>query len=84
MWNIIFEVLAFFFCTVCFYRIAKCYGDKFKSALANMKRTEKREHRYNFADYLEFRQYRLAAILFKVATYVCLYFALLNLSALLN
>lgn len=84
MWNIIFEVLAFFFFTVCFYRLAKCYGDKFKAALAAMKRTESRKDRYHFSDYLEFRQCRLAAILFEVATYVCLYFALRNLSALFN
>lgn len=84
MWHLIFQVLVFFFCSVCFYRIAKCYGGKFESALASMKRTENQEHRYNFADYLEFRQYRLAAILFEVATYVCLYFALRNLSSLLN
>ena len=84
MWNIIFEVLAFFFFTVCFYHLAKCYGDKSKSALASMKHTENRYHRYNFSDYLEFRQYRLAAILFEVATCVCLYFAFRNLSALFN
>lgn len=84
MWNLIFQVLALLFCTVCFYRLAMCYGDKFKAALAEMKGCETSCGKYRFADYLEFRQCRLAAILFEVATYVCLYFALRNLSALFN
>ena len=83
MWNLIFQVLAFLFCTVCFYRLAKCYGDKFKSALSAMKRIESRRGCYNFSDYLEFRMYRLAAILWEIATYISLYLALSNLSDLL-
>lgn len=83
MWNLIFQVLAFLFCTVCFYHLAKCYGDKFKSALAAMKRTEDKGCGYNMSDYLEFRMYRLAAILWEIATYISLYLALSNLSDLL-
>lgn len=84
MWNLIFEVLAYFFCTVCFYRIAKCYGDKFKAALARIKHDEKRQERHNFGDLLEFRQYRMAAILFEVATYICLWLALSHLGDLIS
>lgn len=84
MWNLIFQVLAFLFCTVCFYRLAKCYGDKFKLALAAMKRTEGNGYGYNMSDYLEFRMYRLAAILWEVAAVITLYLSLSNLSDLLD
>lgn len=84
MWNLIFEVLVYLFCLVCFFRLAKCYGNKFKEALASMKRTEKRDRRYNFSDYLDFRQCRLAAILYELAAYFSLYMVLTKLSHLIN
>lgn len=84
MWNLIFEVLAYLFCTVCFYRLAKTYGSKWYAALIRIKQDEQSIHRHNFGDLLAFRQYRVAAILFEVASYFCLWRALSHLSDLIT
>lgn len=84
MWYLIFEVLAYLFCTVFAYHLAKTYGSKCDAALIRIKRDEQNIHRHNFGDLLAFRQYRLAAILFEVASYIGLWLALSNLGDLIS
>ena len=83
MWNLIFELLVILFAIVCFYRLAKVYGDKFKFALKNLDRM--REGDYGFtANMLSFRMYRAASILFELVTYALIYLFFQDISKLLN
>lgn len=83
MWNLLFELLILLLVMVCFHKLAKSYGDKFKSALRSLKHL--REGDYGFtADLMEFKMYRAASILFELASYICLWKSIKVISTLIS
>jgi len=83
MWNLIFEALVLFLCVVCSYRVAKCYGSKFKEALSNLDRM--RQDDYGFAgNMFKAKVYLVALSLFEIGTCLFLYLFSKNISAIFN
>lgn len=84
MWNIIFEVLAYFFCAICFFKVAKFYGSKFKKALSELRHNEFSIGRVMTCDMLDYKRYLRASLLWEFGFYVVLYLFFSKLSALIS
>ncbi|APW79714.1 hypothetical protein HOR53_gp23 [Pectobacterium phage PP99] len=73
MWNLIFELIAYFLIAVCCYRVAKLYGSKFKTALKDMRYFEIKSDRLLYSYKLDYWRYLSASILWEVGTVFILY-----------
>lgn len=84
MWNLIFEVLSYLFCAICFFKVAKFYGSKFKEALRNLRHNEFSIGRVMTCDMLDYNRYLRASLLWEFGAYILLYLCFSKLSALIS
>lgn len=84
MWNLIFEVVAYFLCTIAAFKVANRHDSKCKEAFSNLRHNEFSIGRVMTCDMLDYKRSLVASRLWCVFFYVVLYFFLSKLSALIS